>query len=68
MLVCGESGPRHVPLTGGLEEQPLDEGVLVLLVRDAELMLLVELVDEIQDDRAGLPVVFKSTGESEEYG
>ncbi len=42
-------------MAGRLEEQPLDERVLVLPIRDREPLLLVVPVDEVQQDRARLP-------------
>ena len=46
---------RDAPLAGRLEEEPLDEVVALLLVRDGDALLGVVLVDEVEDDRVGLP-------------
>ena len=50
-----DEGTRHSPLPGRLEEEPLEESELVVLVRHAELVLLVVLLDEVEEDRVGLP-------------
>ena len=42
-------------MAGRLEEEPLDEVVALLLVRDGDALLGVVLVDEVEDDRVGLP-------------
>ena len=44
-------------LTGRLEEQPLELLVLVRVRRSGELVLGVVLVDDIDEDRVGLPEV-----------
>ena len=46
---------RDAPLAGRLEEEPLDEVVALLLVRDRDALLGVVLVDEVEDNRVGLP-------------
>ena len=46
---------KDVPLSGGLEEEPLEEVELLALVDDAELALLVVALGEVIDDRGGLP-------------
>ena len=42
-------------MAGRLEEEPLDEVVALLLVRDRDALLGVVLVDEVEQDRAALP-------------
>ena len=46
---------RCSPLAGRLEEEPLGEGCLLLLVADRQFVLLVVLVDEVEKDRVALP-------------
>ena len=46
---------RDAPLAGRLEEEPLDEVVALLLVRDGDALLGVVLVDEVQEDCIRLP-------------
>lgn len=48
-------GGIDAPLAGGLEEEPLDELELLVHVRDAELVLLVIVLDEVQQDRVRFP-------------
>ena len=45
------------PLTGGLEEQPLDKLELLVQVLDAQLVLLVIFFDEVQKNRVRFPAV-----------
>ena len=45
------------PLAGGLEEEPLELVDLVLGEREGELVRRVILVDEVGDDRVGLPAI-----------
>ena len=49
------SDRESAPLSGGLEEQPLKDRVLVVLVLPSDLLLLVVPVDEVEHDRVGLP-------------
>ena len=49
------SALRDAPLARRLEEEPLDEVVALLLVRDGDALLGVVLVDEVEDDRVRLP-------------
>ena len=46
------------PLAGSLEEEPLELVDLVLGAREGELVRRVVLVDEVGDDRVGLPAIF----------
>ena len=46
---------RYAPLPRRLEEEPLDERVPLPLVGDGQPLLRVVLVDEVEEDRAGLP-------------
>ena len=48
---------EDAPLARGLEEEPLELVDLVLGAREGELVRRVVLVDEIRDDRVGLPAI-----------
>ena len=46
-------------MAGGLEEEPLSQLRPLAGRRDGDLVLLVVMLDEVQDDGAGLPVEHK---------
>ena len=45
----------YAPLAGSLEEEPLEEGVLKLLVRNSQALLGIVFVGEVKEDGVGLP-------------
>ena len=46
---------KDIPLSGRLEEEPLDERIPLLLIGDGQPLLRVVFVSEIEKDGIGLP-------------